>query len=158
MGATTFQTTATGKDASEAYKNAVDEAYYWNGHGGYSGTIAEKDGYDLWAIPALPEAKPNDLGHKPDTLTRLSHACSWYLDHRFVWEDHKSKQVDPFANWKGSDWEWENLAHDDALVLVKAMGADKFLSLCYTYNDKWGPAVAVKLSDNEYGFFGWASC
>ena len=160
MGATTFQTKATGKDANEAFHNAVEEAYYWNGHGGYSGTIAEKSGYDLWAIPIhlLPKVEPNDFGQVPDILVRLTNACEWYGDNLYVWTGSREEKVDPFTNWKGSDYAFQNLAHDDALILVKAMGAEKFWSMCQTYNDKWGSAVAVKLSDDEYGFFGWASC
>lgn len=42
MGATTFGTTAKGATARIAFETAVDGARYESGHGGYSGTIAEK--------------------------------------------------------------------------------------------------------------------
>jgi hypothetical protein len=47
MGGTTFSCTASGADVAEAYQNAVDQAQYDYGHAGYTGTIAECDGYVL---------------------------------------------------------------------------------------------------------------
>jgi hypothetical protein len=47
MGACDFMTSAKGKDAKEAFRNAVDEARYEHGHGGYTGTIAEKDSFKM---------------------------------------------------------------------------------------------------------------
>jgi hypothetical protein len=45
MGATTFMDVAKGKDAREAFSAAVADARHWNGHGGYTGSIAEKDAF-----------------------------------------------------------------------------------------------------------------
>ncbi|WP_369380510.1 hypothetical protein [Streptomyces sp. cg36] len=42
MGAADFITTATAKDATAAFHQAQDTARYEYGHGGYTGTIAEK--------------------------------------------------------------------------------------------------------------------
>jgi hypothetical protein len=42
MGACTFITTARGATAKEAFASAADDARYMHGHGGYTGTIAEK--------------------------------------------------------------------------------------------------------------------
>lgn len=42
MGATTFYTVAKGASAEEAFRLAVDRAKHEYGHGGYTGTIAEK--------------------------------------------------------------------------------------------------------------------
>ena len=57
MGATTFGTTATGKNAREAFANAREEAQWEHGHSGYSGTIAEKSSFTL--VP-LSEEVIND--------------------------------------------------------------------------------------------------
>ncbi len=40
MGATTFMITAYGKDISDAYNNAVEDAEYEYGHDSYNGTIS----------------------------------------------------------------------------------------------------------------------
>ena len=47
MGAEVFTTTAKGSDARNAFIGAVREAQYECGHGGYTGTIAEKDGFTV---------------------------------------------------------------------------------------------------------------
>ena len=44
MGATTFLVTAAAATISDAYPDAVADAHHRCGHGGYSGTIAEKSG------------------------------------------------------------------------------------------------------------------
>lgn len=49
MGAMQFECTGVGKNAQEAFNNAVKEAQYEYGHGGYTGTIAEK--HDFKVIP-----------------------------------------------------------------------------------------------------------
>lgn len=46
MGAMPFYgTVGEGKTVHDAFVNAVEQAAYWNGHGGYTGTIAEKDSW-----------------------------------------------------------------------------------------------------------------
>jgi hypothetical protein len=56
MGACDFQTCARGKDAREAFNNAVKDAQYDHGHSGYSGTIAEKHAFVM--IDAPPDTDP----------------------------------------------------------------------------------------------------
>ena len=45
MGATNYITTSKGKNAKEALESAVEDACWYHGHGGYTGTIAEKDSF-----------------------------------------------------------------------------------------------------------------
>ena len=47
MGAVTFETLAFGKTAEEAFSKAVEDARHTHGHGGYTGTIAEKDTFEV---------------------------------------------------------------------------------------------------------------
>lgn len=47
MGAETFFETAYGKDAKEAFASAVEEAAYEYGHGGYTGSLAEKSSFTV---------------------------------------------------------------------------------------------------------------
>jgi len=51
MGACTFVTYSTGKTAKEAFNKAAEEARYEYGHGGYTGTIAEKDSFTMLPLP-----------------------------------------------------------------------------------------------------------
>lgn len=45
MGATTFYTVGYGNDVAHAFELAVSNAQYDHGHGGYTGTIAEKGSF-----------------------------------------------------------------------------------------------------------------
>jgi hypothetical protein len=56
MGAEQFITTAEGATADEAFDAARKEALYEHGHRGYSGTIAEKEGFTTFEVPALASA------------------------------------------------------------------------------------------------------
>lgn len=47
MGAEEFSNVVRGKTAREAFELAVENAQYEHGHGGYSGTIAEKDSFKM---------------------------------------------------------------------------------------------------------------
>jgi hypothetical protein len=51
MGAETFYTVEKGKNAREAFTRAVEEAQWNHGHGGYSGSIAEKREYTEFTRP-----------------------------------------------------------------------------------------------------------
>lgn len=96
MGASTFYTRASGKTAKEAFQAARDNAFWERGHGGYTGTIAEKTSF-----VEIPVA---------DCIDPYKHA-QWLV-----------KECDP------------------------------------RIDDKWGPAGCIRLPDNEWLFFGWASC
>jgi hypothetical protein len=47
MGAELFFTKAYGASPKEAFDNAVKEAQYNHGHSGYTGSIAEKNSYNM---------------------------------------------------------------------------------------------------------------
>jgi len=53
MGAEQFCIKKKGiyKNAKEAFLEAVEDAQYDHGHGGYTGTIAEKDSFKMIEIP-----------------------------------------------------------------------------------------------------------
>jgi len=52
MGGSTFMVRSTGKNAKEAFRSAVQDALYESGHGGYTGTIAEKDSFVMIDLPS----------------------------------------------------------------------------------------------------------
>ena len=51
MGAETFTHRIKGKNAKDAFRQAVAEAQYDYGHRGYTGTIAEKDSFVMIPLP-----------------------------------------------------------------------------------------------------------
>ena len=56
MGAADFYTYGRGATPKEAFKNAREEALWESGHGGYSGTIAEKRAFVMIDLPHNSEA------------------------------------------------------------------------------------------------------
>lgn len=57
MGGCDFETMSAGRDAKEAFSNAVERAIYDRGHEGYSGTIKEKAGFYAIALPPRVSVK-----------------------------------------------------------------------------------------------------
>lgn len=57
MGASTFTTVGRGNDAPHAFELARNEAAYEHGHGGYTGTIAEKDSFVVTDRRIFPDRK-----------------------------------------------------------------------------------------------------
>jgi hypothetical protein len=47
MSSVDFHCIYDGVTVGEAFRNGVQDAFYWHGHNGYSGTICEKPGYVL---------------------------------------------------------------------------------------------------------------
>jgi hypothetical protein len=60
MGASTFTTYAAGADAATAFLAACAEVRYERGHGGYTGTIAEKDSYTVVAAKAMTHEEASE--------------------------------------------------------------------------------------------------
>ena len=133
MGATNFSTTATGKDAAAAYDAAVAGPVEGVGDGGYTGTIAEKDGYVEFPLPDGVTADELE-----DTVWRVLWDVSQaWRDDRPVPDEHSAT----LERWYGRT--------DARRILAVA-------------DDKWGPCVAVRLDPAgdgwHYLFFGMASC
>jgi hypothetical protein len=51
MGAADFMTRASGATAKEAFQNATAEARHEYGHRAYTGSIAEKTGFQMLTVP-----------------------------------------------------------------------------------------------------------
>jgi len=62
MGAADFSCRARGKTAKEAFASAVLDAQYESGHGGYTGTIAEK--YSFVMIQPTDGESPEDCANR----------------------------------------------------------------------------------------------
>lgn len=97
MGACDFIQSGRGKTAQEAFSKAVQHAQYMSGHGGYTGTIAEKREFVMVTSDTLDERDAVTLAQK-------------LLDE----DDHR-------------------------------------------ITDKWGPAGCIRMGEDHWLFFGWAS-
>lgn len=131
MGADNFATFSTGDTAKEAFFQEVEEAHYWYGHGGYTGTIAEKDEFImLGTVTSREEAEK----------------IAEYYDLAMF----------PHVGWpKGMEDQRDKMkAEYDALP-------DTYKTGFNPYEDKWGPAGCIEIDppfgNREYFFFGSAS-
>ena len=66
MGACEFVNVAKGKTAKDAFSQVVSEAQYESGHGGYTGTIAEKSAFKM-----VTDHKASTLREASDLAERL---------------------------------------------------------------------------------------
>lgn len=144
MGATDFSTYGLGKTAREAFNHAQDEARYYHGHGGYSGTIAEKPGYVLFQLPQGVRCTPNkfielvssalyegdnDLAYLKEDLRHCKTAAQ-----RRKLEAQIRKQEKAAASF------WKKINPKLAPVIKKAAPI---------YESKWEACVALEIKGKE---------
>lgn len=163
MGADTFTTIVVDKTMTEAFKAAQEEARYYHGHAGYTGTIAEKPGFREFRIP--PQF-PSDV-----PITALAELCF-----EFPYFDEDDDEVsdseggEPVLRW-GTMEEGVFKRHERP---VDTWLWEQLRPMAETAEDKWGDAVALDITDTHLGqqylktrpnekglrvfmFFGWAS-
>lgn len=88
MGACDFECSGKGKTASEAFESLVEDARYQHGHGGYTGTIAEKTSFKMIGIP--------------DSF-KLSHEGKSEREVASLYAEHLMEVCDPRINDKWGD-------------------------------------------------------
>ena len=69
MGSDRFRSYSSGKTPEEAFIKAVKKAKYDYGHHGYSGTIAEKDSFQLATLNLLSDEEANVLADNLELST-----------------------------------------------------------------------------------------
>jgi hypothetical protein len=146
MGAVDFQTYGLGRDAREAFKQAVESAQWEYGHGGYTGTIAEKPSYSLVTLPPrvttdkflrwLQIEAWSDVSWAREELKRLEHTRA----PRGAGETWRKRKADLRKQIKQAERERASIpAQHRALVERCAK----------TFDDKWGPALAFEVRGTE---------
>lgn len=115
MGAQTFETVAFGSDAKQAFQRAVSEACYMHGHGGYTGTIAEKHESRLFRRPE-------------GSAVETREAMGWV------------RTLSTMAEGERAEWLDEHVPEGWRDVVLRAAPV---------YDDKWGPAVCMALTEQE---------
>lgn len=126
MGAVTFQTIALGRDAASAFTAAVEHAQYMYGHGGYSGSIAEKSSYVEAVLPPRW------------TLDRFLDAMN-----AEVGEWARKPKRDSSGSFALKRWNRQHKAYDELVAFCGQRDVDHWR---LAYDDKWGPAVCVELT------------
>ena len=77
MGAYSFSCTGSGQTAKAAFDSACQDARYNYGHGGYTGTIAEKDSFVMIKVPE------NFTGSEEDYADHLISECDPRIDDKW---------------------------------------------------------------------------
>jgi len=123
MGAAEFEQHGKGATVTEAFLAAREQAAWEYGHGGYTGSLAEKGEFI-----EIPRFKALDA-------TALARA---------------------FAGGKVKDLGWSG--EEDAPIVASLRASGMPVDDWYgVFNDKWGPALAIKVADDEWLFCGMAS-
>lgn len=167
MGATTFETYSLGKTPQEAWNRATEEACYYHGHGGYTGTVAEKPGFVLFKIPPGSRLTPEkfvSLMYEMENFISLE-----YLRDDLKWARNKTDKRQREAQIRKEE-------RVQAAFWRKHAKIEAFLRRAYdVYREKWEAAVAIEITgsravqikksrqrsgtrDRVYLFCGWASC
>lgn len=146
MGATDFSTYGFGRDAREAFRKAVEDAQWEYGHGGYTGTIAEKPSYVLVKLPPRVSSKK---------------FISWIdamLYQDMHWEKEELKRLEATRAPRGQGEAWRKRKADLRRIIRDAEKQAKSVpeqhrplvrQAAAIYDDKWGPALAWELPPAE---------
>lgn len=125
MGAAEFFEVAIGKTMGEAFDKAYEQAQWEHGHGGYSGTLAEKHSVvDCGVLPARWTGR--DFADAV-AAARSGDADGWGLADR-AYRLRMKRLV-------------ERLRRDVPDAVIRRM--------VDVYHDKWGPAVGIELTGKD---------
>lgn len=173
MGGTNFTDVALGRTPEDAYRAACEEARYMHGHGGYTGTIAEKSGFvqfdlkprtDPFKVDRLIWDAEQALWYEQDPDSEWTHKPTAAQRNALKWLRERVTRVTPKPRPRGAFVGYSNPRPRDTVE-----------HLFSVYGDKWGPAVCLEVTgqratkikeqhgrkgtrDKVYLFFGIASC
>lgn len=143
MGADNFSTTALGRTAGDAFRTAVAQAQWEYGHGGYTGTIAEK--HSFFEVKLPPRF----------TVTRLRKALDAYLDAKYDQENARVELTYRHHSEPAEVRKAERRAIQAQKALErlrKQVGFEAFRAVervAAAYDDKWGAAACVEVTGAE---------
>jgi hypothetical protein len=138
MGAEQFFQVESGKNAREAFNRAVEQACWEHGHGGYSGTLAEKHSFVEIRVPK--EMDPALFANMVEAYWPGQAKSSWC-------PEGEPESCGGSYNQKLNQ-AFTELSDTDKNAVREAYQA---------VQDKWGPAGCVDLGDGRFAFLGWAS-
>jgi hypothetical protein len=150
MGAHYFATAAWGKTPQAAFQAAQERARWEHGHGGYTGTIAEKHDFALFTVP------PRMTARKFEMLVSEAAESADVEDARDdlriaeAWLRSKPKGQVRVAQRRVREWQARVRQYErDEAKLTRKLGAHAYLIRQVAevaHGDKWGPAAAVEVT------------
>lgn len=142
MGASDFTQTGFGRDVREAFIKARDQAAWEYGHGGYTGTLAEKSEYVLLELPPR---------------VNLDRFLNWVQAAEYgepEWERERLAYLEQNRAPRGQGQNWrkekarlkESIRHSEReLAKIPAQHLSLVQRAAAIWRDKWGPALAIEL-------------
>ena len=128
MGAQDFEVIYDAKTWQDAFRTAVDDAYWSYGHAGYTGSICEKPGARLITRPK---------GVKASTLMKTIEEADKHNEKWWFATEPEKKRAQKRAQ----------KALDQMLTWFGQYETDAILSL---FDDKWEDALCIELTKGEY--------
>jgi hypothetical protein len=122
MGSANFITKSFAKTPEEAFRSAVQQARWEHGHGGYTGTIAEKSGYTIFPRPERVKAA--------DVIRAVQYAA---------YSQGYSGYPDPTGQEYEEAWR----------KLVTWYGPVQARRIIETHDNKWSNCIAITASEAE---------
>lgn len=144
MGSSNFETVVNGATLDAAFDAARQEARYWHGHGGYSGTVAEKPGATLCGT-----------AREGATDREISDAIS-----KWTWAVERLQTATFYATqgWNHEPFEELRLLEAETAEALRQLVPNVDLERVYAlWADKWSDAIAVRLGADEWLLTGLAS-
>ncbi len=179
MGATEFSTTAKGRTAHDAFQAAREEAAYWHGHGGYTGSVAEKHDFVLitdtgkelqarlgQAIKGLREVQRELREPGRRDVASLVEAVQRRVGARLELDELllRGSKSDALEELRSTVDRLRDIKGRCRARMKPAEIADVLVTIGdRRIRDKWGPSGCIDLTprnkrDKEFLFFGIASC
>lgn len=122
MGAADFSTYGLGRTPGDAFVEAVRRAQWEYGHGGYTGTIAEKGDFELFVLPPRVD---------PAKVVEFARRAEWVLMHERHPQHYDKPRPD---DKKALAWLRDKLGRTLAdRIIMRITG------------DKWGPCAAFEV-------------
>lgn len=138
MGASDYSSISAGKTPEAAFRSAVEQAQWEDGHSGYTGTIAEKQGAGFIMLPALPARWTTQ---KVEDLISQARYGESYRTANGTYKIRKGSQQ------KARDLLAEWLFNGGAIHFGGgSRGVDTLLAYA---DDKWGAALCVEVASSE---------
>lgn len=143
MGAQWDDGYAIGATFTKAMHQLITDKQWEHGHGGYSGTLAEKseDAVFCGTLPPRVTSTQFDL---------IAERWAAYKEDG-KWEDRvKIPLGEDEPSWK-QNWRTVNRRKDPRPNALKNQAGASMLEKWWLYRDgnKWGPAAAIRLNDRE---------
>jgi hypothetical protein len=126
MGACDFTNTAIGTSAEDAFNRITESTRYEYGHGGYTGTIAEKHGFRVFPLPDVPGLTPSQV-------------ADFCISNLYDDED------DP------DTWTFTPRGGDQTPVTIPREARRDLRQVARTANDKWGDAACFDITGTPQG-------